>query len=134
MESYYELVMKNGSSFIVSTNEEGVCEFSVNGDDFLIQTQSNEEGEILGFSFSVGLSLLNEKDEWQEEMQKGFSVLSVKKINYRRIKEVREAKQIKERSGMVEILESRKPYPVLGKACFQAHRGSINTPAGWLSS
>lgn len=132
MEYYYELIMRNGSSFIVSTNEEGVCEFSVNGDDFLIETQSNEKGEILGFTFSAGKSLLSETEEWQAEAPRGFSVVSVEKATAKRIKELRNSKQVKQSMGIVETVESWRPYLVQEKARFQAHRGRINTPAGWL--
>lgn len=135
MEIFYELMMKNGLCFLAGTNHEGICEFSINGNEFVIYTLTDRNGHFLNFSFSVDTTIAEENyAEKESALPEDFSVLSVRKVDEKR-------KKLFNR-------QNRKPEEILKTASFKrvttglrdqmpgfsARRGCISTPEGWIFS
>lgn len=132
MEIFYELIMKNGSCFLVGTNCEGICEFSINGSEFVIHTVTDGKGEFINFSFSVATDLLPDVRTKEYQVQEEFSVISVRKVDEKKNKHLKKM-NILAGEDRVDSSEGKwGTYFVYKKLHFCAHQGRINTPIGWL--
>ena len=133
MEIFYELMMKNGLCFLAGTNHEGICEFSIDGNEFVIYTFTDRNGDFLNFSFSVDTTIADHGFARKESaLPEEFSVLSVRKVDEKRKKILKS--------------QSRKPEESLNAASFKkftsglsnpmpsfcARQGCISTPDGWI--
>lgn len=134
MEIFYELMMKNGFCFLVGTNHEGICEFSINGYEFAIYTLVDGEGEVIDFSFSA--ITVQGPDTYSTEcrVREEFSVLSVRKIDERFKKRWKALDRKPEESVNASLLGRRGPKSVGKNTEFCAYRGSVKTPNGWISA
>ena len=133
MEIFYELMMKNGSCFLVGTNDEGICEFSINGQEFSIYTEVDGEGEFVDFSFSVATFLLSDKNEREDQAQDDdLSVLSVRKVDEKRKRRLKEINRKAMESVKSSSFGRWGSLLISKKAEFSASRGCINTPNGWI--
>ena len=134
MEKYYEIIMKNGLSVIAFTNMDGLCEFSINGNEFSIYSGEEDwNGEKVNLSVSAERAVVPGKDQTEVLIDHQFTVLSIRSLNLKKLKgskktEIEKSKTIrKARTG-----EERRRSYTCGANYFCAHQGGIKTPQGWL--
>lgn len=132
MEIFYEIMMRNGFCFVVGTNHEGICEFSINGNEFVIHTFTDGNGEFINFSFSVDTGLDFDLRRDEHPFQEDFSVLSVRRVDEKRKKYLQKINRKVEESKNVESLVDWQSNIMNMMLRFSAHQGCINTPAGWV--
>lgn len=125
MERFFELRMRNGKVFFITTNEDGVCQFSINEVEFCIYT-AKDDGK--GFTFSV------EKDKEcgnSLKISPSFEVLSLMEINIRRKtgdkKLFQIVKELKE-----SIKKSKRSFLNWRNNFYSANKGGLYTPDGWI--
>ena len=134
MEKYYEIIMKNGLSLIAFTNTDGLCEFSINGNEFSIFSgEEDRQGEKMNLSVSAERAVIPGKDQTEVLIDHQFTVLSIRSLNLKNLKgtkktEIEKSKTIRRASAG----EGRRRSYTCGANYFCAHQGGIKTPQGWL--
>ena len=128
MKKLFEIRMKNGRSYIASTNKKGVCRFSINGRECSIYSDGNRPS---GFTFSVEKEIRSEKEERRFPLNQGMEVVSLQEVVLR---SKAEAKLFLR--GLIEL--DRRTYKLENvfpgwKETFKLDKqGGIQTTTGWV--
>ena len=128
MAKYYEIIMKNGLSIIVFTDREGICEFSINGNDFYIFSGE----ERVNLSVSAEKAVIPGIDQTEVLIDHQFTVLSIRSLHLKSLKGSRKVEVEKGKSMRRESFERRNRSFTWEQNYFCAHHGGIKTPKGWL--
>lgn len=131
MEIFYELMMKNGLCFLAGTNHEGVCEFSIDGNEFAIHTFTDGNGDFLNFSFSADTSCTDpDTVKAESALPEEFSVLTVRKVDEKRKKILKDKNRKAEESIKAASFRNKPVINEVPRFC--ARQGCVNTPDGWI--
>lgn len=131
MKKFYELRMKNGRSFIASTDKDGICQFSINEKEFSIYAEGSDNRSL---TFSVGKLVGSEEDiNVNVERNKDLEVVSLQELVLRKNRETRSL--FKEQQGSCNRQPQKKGSSLkCEENLYQATHGGIQTPAGWINA
>ncbi len=132
MENYYEIIMKNGLSLLIFTNEDGFCEFSINGNEFSVFSGQGVNGDKVSLSVSAARPVKPGADPMDVLIDHEFTVLSMRTLNLKNLKgmaktEIRKGKALRNAEA-----ESCERSLTRGRNYFFARHGYVKTPYGWL--
>lgn len=77
MKKFFELRMKNGRSFIASTNNEGFCQFYLDGFRFSISSDKNEHHDL---TFTVEKYLVQAEEKPYFQAHHNMEVVSLREV------------------------------------------------------
>lgn len=118
--------MKSGRSFIVSTNENGVCQVSINSNEFIIYTQGSNR-----FAFSVEKNIELEEEDLNIPLDQDLEVVSLNEIFIKR--NAKNNRIFGDRKGLSPHNPNVKKALLRWKENFySAIKGGIETPGGWI--
>ena len=130
MKKFYELRMKSGRKFIVSTNEDGVCQFFINGNEYAIYTEGSGSNS---FTFSVEKKLELEEEDLDIQLNQDLEVVSVHEVSIKRNPKNRrifgdwDGLSLHNKNVKKDLLRWKENF-------YSAIKGGIETPGGYQNS
>lgn len=126
MKKFYALRMKNGRSFIAATNNKGVCQFSINNNEFSIYSEGDGN---TNFTFSVEKNL--EKGEVENlQPDQGLEVVALQEVVIKKKIELNFYRNLEGLSNPNSKV--KRTFLRWKETLYYVKQGGVQTPDGWI--